>query len=172
MNTAVILWLSGVVVFDMARRRVPNLWIVAGALAALAALALDHSPLDVRWDDALVGSLGAFCLFLGCYAAGWMGAGDVKYAGVLGLWFGWQPLLAIASDAGLLAGLHAVIWLAWAAWLARPGLRRRRPATDGPSTGIGSTNVSNAPPSAGQQIPYAGYLSIAALLWLLRVPTP
>jgi prepilin peptidase CpaA len=66
-----------------------------------------------------------------------MGAGDIKAIAVLGLLLGLAPLLAVLVIASLLAGLHALLYLAASRFVALGGRLR--------------------------QIPYAAYMGAAAL---------
>ena len=150
MLLAVVTWLAGVMAFDLLQRRAPNLWLLAGAVLALLALLIDRSPLNVGWAAALTGAVAGFALLLVFYLLGLMGAGDVKFAGALGLWVGWLPLAPIATGAGLLAGVHA---LAWLLWRHRPGPRGRQ----------ARQRVASRPV---RPIPYAGYLALTALGWI------
>lgn len=56
---------------------------------------------------------GVFAAFVGVFALGWMGGGDVKLFGALALWLPWQPFLrmmmvtAVAGGALTLAVLLA-----------------------------------------------------------------
>lgn len=152
MSLTLGLWLVGVVACDFARRRVPNRWVMAGAVFAIVALAVGRSPLAVSWPDALLGGIGAFLILLCFYAMGLMGAGDVKFAGVLGLWVGGSPLLPIVMGAGLLAGGHALFSL-----IRHHGPWKARADAKAPSAAV---------PRARASIPYAGYLALMALVWL------
>jgi len=156
MFLALSLWLTGVVACDFARRRVPDRWVMAGAVLAIVALAVDRSPLAVSGPDALLGGAGAVLILLGFHALGLTGTGDVKFAGVLGLWVGGPPLLPIAVGAGLLAGGHGLFSLArhHGPWRMHPDATAVLPAQ--------------------ASIPHAGYLALMALVWLaLRLgPTP
>ena len=118
-----ILW-----VIDVRTHRLPNRVVLPGyavgivLLAVAAALAADPARL-VR---ALVGML---LLFAGYFALRFasptsLGGGDVKLAGLLGLylgWLGWEPLLVATAAAFVIGGVHAVILLA-----RRRGNRRTR----------------------------------------------
>lgn len=85
---------------DLDTKRLPNAitlpsYLVGGVLLAIPA------AVDGRWDDYLNAWLGALALFAFYFALAWvypagMGFGDVKLAGVIGLflgWFGWGPLI-------------------------------------------------------------------------------
>ena len=84
--------LVAVSVVDLEERRVPNRIVLPALAAALAArTAVDPSP---RW---LIGALlsgGALFALALIYPAG-MGMGDVKLAGFLGAWLGWNGVLAL-----------------------------------------------------------------------------
>ncbi len=165
MSFVLVVWITGVLFCDFAWRRVTNQWVVIGAVFALAAIACGMSPLAVTWQDALTGGGVAFTVLLGFYALGMMGAGDVKFAAVLGLWLGGPPLVPIAVGAGLLAGGHALVCLA-----RRHGpalLRRQRRAAGAMPAGtpVAGHASANAPALDGA-IPYAGYLALMALLWI------
>ena len=164
-------WLVGIAVVDFARRRVSNQWLLAGALFAIGTLAKDGSPLAVTWQQGLTGGIGAFVVLLGFYALGMMGAGDVKFAGVLGLWLGGGPLMPIAIGAGLLAGIHAFSHLARHGRPSLPG--RRDDDGDMSVDGATSADAADAASAMNGAIPYAGYLALMALLWLaLRLVPP
>lgn len=155
------LWFAGVVLFDLGWRRVPNTWALGGAMLAIAALLTGYQLFNLTWQSALTGAVGAFVALLCGYAVGLMGAGDVKFAGVLGLWLGWLPSLPIAIGAGVLVGLHAVLWLV---------LQRLPTSPRWTSSGLGRVLDQARHDVTARQIPYAGYLSITALAWIaLRV---
>ncbi|WP_431127731.1 A24 family peptidase [Variovorax paradoxus] len=155
-----LLWLLLATVYDARQRRIPNWLVLVGAAIALSALAMNAQPFGIRWPDALTGSALGFGFLLLFYAAGVMGAGDVKFAGALGLWVGATPLLPIWIFASLLAGMHAVLWLALQrlAWFPRLTLMLSgRPlATDDP--GVRKHT---------RPIPFAAYLAVAAAVWMV-----
>lgn len=115
---------------DIDVRRLPNV-IVLPSYAVGGVLLLLPAALDARWSDYLTAWLGALALFAFyfllafIYPAG-MGFGDVKLAGVLGLylgWLGWGPLI-VGGFLGFLLG--AVVGIALMA-LGRGGRKTKIP---------------------------------------------
>ena len=162
MTHAWLLWLLAVASFDFRQRRVPNWLSAGGAAVAIAALALDAQPFGIGWTNAAGGAAVGFGVLLLLYATGLMGAGDVKFAGALGLWVGAAPLAPIWIGASLLAGIHAALWLALQHWPVAPRLAMAL-------SGSRQTETAMSVPSAraGQRhIPYAAYLALATFAWL------
>lgn len=159
MIAAWLLWLILATHFDFVHRRVPNWLVLSGLAGATFSLVVNHQPFGISGTDALTGAIVGFVGLLIFYVVGWMGAGDVKFAGALGLWVGLQPLLPIWIGASLLAGIHAVLWLMLQRWPYFPRLIEVLsvwpvPARDGAGK-----------PKRQRHIPYAAYLAIAALCW-------
>ena len=128
---------------------------------AIAVLALGWQPFGIAWTAALLGCAAAFGLLLLFYAVGLMGAGDVKFAGALGLWVGLQPLLFIWIGASLLAGMHSALWLLlqrrpWFPWLSL--MLAGKPSGANQSEGTGRR---------ARIVPYAAYLAIATAVWMV-----
>lgn len=105
-------------VIDIETHRLPNrillpaYWVSAVLLAAAGLLGGEPG----RLLGALVGGAGLFALYLALAVIrpGGMGFGDVKLAGVLGLylgWLGWGQLAVGAFGAFLLGGLFGVVLL-------------------------------------------------------------
>ncbi|AVQ83659.1 MULTISPECIES: A24 family peptidase [unclassified Variovorax] len=162
MRLACLLWLLFVAVYDFRQRRVPNWLVLAGAAVALAALALGTQPFGIEWSTALTGAAVGFGALLLLYAVGLMGAGDVKFAGALGLWVGLQALLPIWVVASLLAGLHSALWLALQRWPVAPRLSLML-------LGRSSATSNGAAPTTARKriVPYAAYLSLATAAWMV-----
>ncbi|WNH47190.1 A24 family peptidase [Stenotrophomonas aracearum] len=101
-----------IAISDLYARRVPNTWLAATALAALAWLLgtrLAGTPLPLL--PHVAGAALGLAALLPFYAIGWMGAGDVKYFAVLGLMLGMGALWPLWLLGSLLAAAHAVALL-------------------------------------------------------------
>lgn len=155
-----VLWLLLVAAYDFQLRRVPNWLVAAGATLALVALGLGAGPLGFDWQAALLGGVAGFGFLLLFYATGLMGAGDVKFAGALGLWVGLPAFILIWVVASLLAYAHAILWRYLERWPFSPRLTSM---LAGPSR----TSESSPPPRRLRIIPYAAYLALAALVWMV-----
>ncbi len=98
------------VFFDLTVRRIPN-WIIAFGLAG--GLLLNASQGFAQFSHSLLGFVGGIAVFIVPFALGWMGAGDVKYFGVVGALLGveWLPRVLFYSilTAGVLAVGYVVI---------------------------------------------------------------
>lgn len=154
MKLVLLLWLLTAIVQDGRERRVRNWLVLTGMALALLALALDVQPFGLHWTDALLGGATAFGALLCFYAFGLMGAGDVKFAGALGLWVGLSPLLPIWVAASLLAGLHGLLWLALQRWPLAPRL---------------ALALSGRPGGTGKRprpIPLAAYLAVVTVVFM------
>lgn len=123
LSLVAFLWLAGVsvalAVIDLEHHRLPDAvvlpsYAVGGALLATSSLLVGDWPALVRAAIGLV-SLFVFYLIAALSYPGGMGFGDVKLAGVLGLylaWLGWGEFAVGAFAAFLLGGLFAVVLLA------------------------------------------------------------
>lgn len=99
--TAVVsLWLIAVTLVDFITHRIPNLLSVGGLLAALLLQFFGHGWGGVL--DGLSGFATGFCIYLILYAAGGMGAGDVKLMAAVGGFLGGSAtLLAVMLSTGV-----------------------------------------------------------------------
>jgi prepilin peptidase CpaA len=82
---------------------------LAGAFLVLAPFAL------VGWHAfglALLGGLVVFGVGYVCFAFGWVGGGDVKFAAAVALWLGWSNLFEYLVLFSLYGGILTVLVLA------------------------------------------------------------
>ena len=171
-QSTLLLWLIAIAAMDLRLRKVRNWMVLLGLATGLAALFSAH-PFQISLWRGLTGMLVAFAALLPFYALRWMGAGDVKFAAVIGLWFGLSPnLLFIWLGGSLLAGLHGLAVVSWRVLCASPWagwLQARLPLPLG--SALAAMPSTPAAPSGKQSIrrsiPYAGYLAIAAICMLL-----
>ena len=175
LSIVLLLWLTAIAAMDLRSRKVRNWMVLVGLATGTAALFSSVQPFWVEPWGGLVGAVAAFAALLPFYALRWMGAGDVKFAAVMGLWFGFSPyLLAIWLIGSLLAGTHGVVVLAWRrlqisgyggwlqAHLPAPLSATMVPTTTAPTTTAEGKRVVQ------RSIPYAGYMAIAAIWVVLR----
>lgn len=171
-QSTLLLWLIAIAAMDLRLRKVRNWMVLLGLATGLAALFSAH-PFQISLWRGLTGMLVAFAALLPFYALRWMGAGDVKFAAVIGLWFGLSPnLLFIWLGGSLLAGLHGLAVVSWRVLCASPWagwLQARLPLPLG--SALAAMPSTPAAPGGKQSIrrsiPYAGYLAIAAICMLL-----
>lgn len=97
MECIFLLWVLFSAAADVVYRKCFNWLIVSGfGLAILsAALNLEMFSLDFSLNSRIIGFSSAGSIFLIFYICKIMGAGDVKFAAVLGAWLGWKLLLPI-----------------------------------------------------------------------------
>lgn len=104
---------------DIATHRLPNAIVLPGYVVALTLFTV-ACLLGAPWQHLLRGVVGmavlyCFYLVLRLIRPGGMGGGDVKLAGVIGLylgWVGWGALAVGAFAAFLLGGAYGVVLLA------------------------------------------------------------
>lgn len=161
-----LLWLIAIAVMDLRIRKVRNWMVLLGLATGAWALFSGAQPFQVTPWNGLLGMLVAFAALLPFYALGWMGAGDVKFAAVVGLWLGLSPqLLAIWLGGSLLAGIHSLTVVGWPILQQYPlGLWLQT------HVGVLAPRASPAPLNFNfkqrnrlRSIPYAGYMAIAAI---------
>jgi leader peptidase (prepilin peptidase)/N-methyltransferase len=132
LSVALILMVVPAALIDLEHRIIPNRITALGALAALAiGLALDPAGEPGRLIAAA--AAGGFLLLAALAYPGGMGMGDVKLAGMMGLFLGASvaPALLIALVAGVILG--AVV-------IARKGAQagRKTAVPFGPSLALGA----------------------------------
>lgn len=135
---------------DARRREIAN-W--KNACIALAAPAWWWAHGYAPWPDvAAQVALAAvvFALFLGAFALGQMGGGDVKMIGALALWLPLQPLVWMLMTMSIAGGALTLAMLAERAW-------KRTAAAGVPGAIV-----------APIEVPYGVAIAIAALLSLSR----
>jgi Flp pilus assembly protein protease CpaA len=91
--------------FDLTVRRIPN-WIIAFGLTG--GLLLNASQGFAQLSHSLLGFIGGIAVFIVPFALGWMGAGDVKYFGVVGALLGVEWLPRVLFYSIVVAGILAV----------------------------------------------------------------
>lgn len=109
---ALSLWLAAVLWSDLRRRRIPNTLLLLLLVPALLAVMINSRGLLGVGPWASLAGLMVAALLLPGYAAGQMGAGDVKLAAVLGLLLGPAAGLEMLLISALLIGLAAALMLA------------------------------------------------------------
>ena len=148
--TALVI-LAGCALSDLVHRRIPNL-AVLGLIAAFAVYAplIGLSWSQVGWNGA-VAAIG-FAIGTGCFAAGWLGGGDVKLGAAVLLWAGPElaPVVMMVTGAvGVVVALTGLV------------IQRLEPATDG------ALPAPVALWSASRGVPYGIGLSAAGILVVL-----
>lgn len=116
-------------VSDLMSMTIPN-WIPAILLVGFTVLApligLDLKTIGLHWAIAA----GVLAVGFGCFAMGWVGGGDVKFAAAIALWFDPMSVLTFVGGAALLGGVLTLLLLTFrriilplpivrASWVAR-----------------------------------------------------
>lgn len=105
-------WASVLAYEDLRFRRLPNRWLLIGVcLGAIHYVGKGIMPLGASLSDGLLASALAALFFLPFYAAGWMGAGDVKFSTVIGGLAGVSLLVKTIILSWLFAGGMALLLL-------------------------------------------------------------
>lgn len=165
-----LLWLLAIASMDLRMRKVRNWMVLLGLAIGAVALFSGAQPFQVTPLNGLIGMLVAFAALLPFYALGWMGAGDVKFAAVVGLWLGVSPaLLAIWLGGSVLAGMHGIAVYAWSALQQRPvGLwLQAHSSYFARQTNHAPLTLNFVGRNRARSIPYAGYMAIAAIVLML-----
>jgi Flp pilus assembly protein protease CpaA len=109
LDFSIILVTAFSVFFDLTVRKIPN-WIIAFGL--LGGLVLNAAQGFSQFSHSLLGFIGGVALFIVPFALGWMGAGDVKYFGVVGALLGVESLPRVLFYSILAAGILSVGYVA------------------------------------------------------------
>ena len=94
-------------VVDLARRRIPNILLLVGWVAALPMLLLSPQP-GAALLGALAGALCGLLVFLPLYLLRGMAAGDVKMMATVGLFVGPYDALQVAVVTCCIGGVMAI----------------------------------------------------------------
>ena len=98
------------VFFDIFVKKIPN-WLILFGLAG--GLMLNGIQGLYHFYDSLLGFVLGVAIFFVPFAMGWVGAGDVKYLGVVGSLLGFQWLPRVLFYSALAGGVLAVVLLVY-----------------------------------------------------------
>lgn len=153
MGLLFLLWMCYAAVYDFQYRRCENWLIVTGLFLALISVSIfnDRNPVHIGLAESFLGFIAAFFVLLVFYLKKMMGAGDVKFAAILGIWVGFKLLLPIWVLSCVFAVLHGVVVRSNLKYFFAPAVRWR----DGSEE------------KGGRFIPYVTYLSTATVIVLM-----
>jgi len=155
-------WAALVAWFDCRTRRVPNVLVAFGAVAAFVCAGMQVEPHELTPASAAFGALVGCVALLPFFVLGVMGAADVKVFAVVGAWCGVTALLGVWVIASIASALHAVALLAHARMRSGAGWRWSPWSAGQPTFAIGARRAT----------PYAALLVGAAWLHLLGRALP
>lgn len=165
-------WALAVVLFDCFLRRVPNLLVFAGLVAACVLAMFDHSPFQTSVAAALLGAAVGLFALLPFFMLDLMGGADVKVFVALGAWCGVHALPRLWVAASLAAGVHALILLVRKSAGANYGALGQGGSDFVPAVVTPRAQMSGGSISIGRHRapPYAAFLAAAAIA-LLAIQT-
>lgn len=106
-------WVAAISWFDWRQLKVPNAALILVLVPAVLVLAVDgRGLLGEKWLSSLGGMAVGFALTLPGYVVRRFGAGDVKFAAVLGLLLGVGRGFEMVLGASILMGAAALLLLA------------------------------------------------------------
>ncbi|OVZ55900.1 hypothetical protein CDO44_22370 [Pigmentiphaga sp. NML080357] len=170
-NWFFMLFCGAVFVSDMLFRRVFNWLLILGIAVKTLALAMGADVPEgfaQQWQAALGGAAAGLVFMLAFYVFRVMGAGDVKFFAVLGLWLGVAPLVPIWVGGGVLAGIHCLAVVigrnnVMGQWWALQRVPVQEAACRLPGIQKAGKWVSDT--RGGRRgVPYAAYLAVAAVV--------
>lgn len=107
---ALTAWAFGLAYEDWRQRRLSNALLLAGIVLGLAHwAAYGRMPLGNSISQGALAAAIALLALLPLYAAGWMGAGGVKFCAVIGWLAGWRAMLAVFLFGSIVAGVFALM---------------------------------------------------------------
>nr|WP_052263535.1 prepilin peptidase [Comamonas thiooxydans] len=153
MEIIFLLWLCMAAVGDALYRKCKNILIILGlAMAVLSALVgSENNYLNSSIIFSIFNAFLIFLVFSVFYVFRMMGAGDVKFAAVLGMWVGWEFLLPIWALSCAFAVLHGLIVRSDLKYFYAPAMK----------WGDGSQGTGE------KFIPYVTYLAMATVIVLM-----
>lgn len=164
LDTLLLLLVLAAAINDLASRRIPNLLLLSGLVAAVVLHALSPEP-----GKALLACIGGaaagLLIFLPLYAARGMAAGDVKMMATVGAFTGPLAALHIAVIAWCAGGLMAVAIIVCRGRL-RPTLARLWSLVRRIALRLPVQAESEAPPSAGS-MPYGVAIAAGTIYFLM-----
>jgi prepilin peptidase CpaA len=111
LSDTVIFFVSGLsAFFDLRIRRIPNWLIISGLFCGIVLNAFQGAG---HLMQSIAGFAVGIAVLILPFAFGWMGAGDVKYFGVIGALLGASWLPRVFFYSALVAGLIAFVYLAF-----------------------------------------------------------
>lgn len=176
--------LAAIALCDLLLRRVPNWLVVAGLLVYVVGLVMMQVPgpdgFSTQWITSLTGLLAALLIFVPLWKFGAMGAGDVKFLGLLGFVFGLPGLIAAWLLGSVLVGVHTLAVLltrnsqvsSWVGLRLRQGLFGQGATSSAPAQAPVTARFywfshwRAARMGSRKGAPYATYLALGAGAWL------
>ncbi|MBS7351198.1 MAG: prepilin peptidase [Comamonas sp.] len=159
-----LVFLIATAVIDFRCRKFRNWMFLTGLLGGLLLPIFGLISLNRDMSSLVLGVAVALLLMLPAYIKGWMGAGDVKFFVVLSVWLGFSPaLMASFLGGSVLALAHSLVYLV-AVWL-----QRNNNFSMAFSAGYLNQSINQfiSKNTKKKSIPYAGYMAIACMTWLL-----
>ena len=162
--TTLLLWLIVVATMDFKYRKVKNIVFLLGLFYVLICLNINQNR-DI-WDALGAGGL-VFFILLPFYALKGMGAGDVKFGVVVGMIWGLSlNLIMVMVIASMLSMLHAILFL---------NLKNKNIYFLSFAAFVGFENFlikKSINLNMRGSIPFAAYLAIATVFWMLYESPP